>query len=90
MIKRSNYLMLRRIRTNMGKLSKSGENALFISQHDNAQVDHASVAIFLVHDEDKNEDYLRLRRLFRALEYRFNHDVKDYEIKVSIKRKEKE
>jgi hypothetical protein len=43
--------------------------------------------ICLTKNNENGDEYRKLRRLFRALEYRFNREIKDYEIKVSIKRK---
>lgn len=85
---RSNRALLLKIKRYMGGLSLlHGENNLFVSQHDNNDVDQASVMICLTKDNENGDEYLKLRRLFRALEYRFNREIKDYEIKVSIKRK---
>jgi hypothetical protein len=72
----------------MARLSlMHGENNLFVSQYDDNDVDQASVFISLIKGTENGDEYLKLRRLLRALEYRFNHESKDYEIKVSIERK---
>lgn len=85
---RSNGALLLKVKRYMGKLSSlHDENNLFVSQYDGADVDHASVIICLTEDNENGDEYLKLRRLFRALEYRFNREIKDYEIKVSVKRK---
>lgn len=88
---RSQGALLLKVKRYMAELSSlHGENNLFISQYDNEDVDHASVMICLTKNNENGDEYLKLRRLFRALEYRFNREIKDYEIKVSIKRKARE
>ena len=85
---RSNGKLLLKVQDNMRRLSAlHGENNLFVSQYDDEDVDHASVLICLTKNNENGDEYLKLRRLFKALEYRFNREIKDYEIKVSIKRK---
>lgn len=85
---RTNGALLLKVRRYMTKLSSlHDENNLFVSQYDDNDVDHASVMICLTENNENGDEYLKLRRLFRALEYRFNREIKDYEIKVSIKRK---
>lgn len=80
---------LNSISINLRRLCKLGQNSVFVSQFDGEEVDHASIIIALVPDDDKNEEYLKLRRLFKALEYRFNHEIEDYELKVNVRRKAK-
>lgn len=88
---KSNGKLLLKVQDNMRRLSAlHGENNLFVSQYDDEDVDHASVMICLTKNNENGDEYLKLRRLFRALEYRFNREIKDYEIKVSIKRKARE
>ena len=85
---KSNGALLLKVKRCMGKLSLlHGDNNLFVSQYDDADVDHASVMICLTKNNENGDEYLKLRRLFKALEYRFNREIKDYEIKVSIKLK---
>lgn len=85
---RSNRNLLLKVQDNMRRLSAlHGENNLFVSQYDDNDVDQASVMICLTKNNENGDEYLKLRRLFKALEYRFNREVKEYEIKVSIKRK---
>lgn len=88
---RSQGALLLKVRRYMTELSLlHGENNLFISQYDDNDVAHASVMICLTKNNENGDEYLKLRRLFRALEYRFNREIKNYEIKVSIKRKASE
>lgn len=74
----------------MGKLNKYGEANLFLSQHEKNDEKHATLIVNLpnYYEEDEEEIYLRLRRLFKALEYRFNHDIEEYQLEIKLKRKE--
>lgn len=64
------------------------ENALFVSQRFDNDVDEATVLLGIVGDKkDKDEAYLHLRRLLMALKYRVNKDT-DFELDFNLKRKE--
>ena len=81
----------------MVQLNELQENALFVSQHMDCARDQASVFIsFANNDENYDEDgvlrkganYLMLRRLLSALEYRINEDT-GLEFHFTLKRKAK-
>lgn len=83
--------VLRRVSRNLAKLGRMGENTIFVSQDNNAGMKHASIVIGLQPNYlDQDDNFLKLRRLFKALEYRFNQEKKDYELKIDLKRKAKE
>lgn len=66
-----------------------GDNTIFVAQgHDN-EVNQATVVIGLANSikGGKDAEYLAVRRLFSALEYRFNQETNDYKLKVSLQRK---
>lgn len=87
----SNAPLLKAIASKMARLStRWHENTLFISQRNGNKIDEASLMICLDRsDGEDDSQYLKLRRLLKAMEYRFNHDIKEYEITVDIKRKAK-
>lgn len=65
------------------------ENTLFVSQHvDNGPKD-ASILVGLACPKEESEEYLALRRLFAALEYRFNEQQHKYKVKIKLDRKAK-
>ena len=66
---------------------KFGENCMFVSQYKENGEKEATVIVSLVERDDDN-DFLALRRLLKALEYRVNEDT-DFELEFSLKRKEK-
>lgn len=67
--------------------AKFGENCMFVSQYKENGEKEATVIVQLV-DRDDGNDFLALRRLLKALEYRINEST-DFELEISLKRKEK-
>lgn len=63
-----------------------GENCMFVSQYKENGEKQATVLVQLVDRSDDN-DFLALRRLLKALEYRVNEST-DFELEFSLKRKE--
>lgn len=87
----SNALLLKSVARNMKRLGmRWHENTLFVSQCNGNDVDEATLVIGLAPSNEQDDtEYLKLRRLFKAMEYRFNKESTGYEIKVNIKRKAK-
>lgn len=63
------------------------ENSLFVSQHTENDEKHATVVVQTV-DRDDDNDYLALRRLLKALEYRISSDT-EFDLSFNLKRKAK-
>ena len=84
----SSLAQLKRVCDSMERLGNNyGQSTIFVAQHYKADEKHASVVIKLAGHEEGDTDYLKLRRLFRALEYRFNEGNQDYVLKVELKKK---
>ena len=93
----SNKRPLNSVAKRMAQLNALQENNLFVSQHMDCARDQASVFLaFANNDENYDDDgvlrkgveYLMLRRLLSALEYRVNKDT-GLEFHFTLKRKAK-
>jgi len=85
----SNALLLDKVAKCIRRLGdRFKENALFVSQRFDNDVDKATVIIGMVgNKKDSDEAYLHLRRLLMALKYRVNKDT-EFELDFNLKRKE--
>lgn len=93
----SNKRPLNSVARRMAQLNNLQENNLFVSQHIDCERDQASVFVAFANNRDnydengvkrENTEYLTIRRLLSALEYRINEDT-DLVFHFTLKRKAK-
>lgn len=65
-----------------------GESTLFVAQHYDSDRTEATVLMNLVgHTREGDSEYLAVRRILKAFEYRFNKCNEDYTIKIDLKKR---
>ena len=65
-----------------------GESTLFVAQHCDSDKTDATVLMNLVgHTREGDSEFLAVRRILKALEYRFNKGNEDYTITIDLKRR---